>query len=370
MKKIGLIVNPIAGMGGRVGLKGTDGQETLAKAKELGASQEAPEKAKQALKELLPLKEDLLLLTAAGEMGESIGRELGFETSVLYHCENTCSGTDTINAAQRILEEKPDLLLFAGGDGTARDIYQGIGLEQGVVGIPAGVKIHSPVYANTPKDAGRLAKEYLEGKLTLLQDLEVVDIDEVSYREDRLITSLYGYLKVPVSNVLLQNKKAPTPLTQEASQRAIALDIIDNMAKDVAYIVGPGSTTQYVNKELGIPSTLLGVDVIRNRKLYLKDATEKDLLRITNEFESVLIMTPTGGQGYLFGRGNQQISGNVLKQINKENIRILATTDKIAKLKGKPLRIYTGDDEADQRIVGYYRIKTGYGMEMMYPVRT
>lgn len=356
-------------MGGKVGLKGTDGIYILDKAMRMGAAPEAPAKALKALEKLLPVKDRLLIVTCSGNMGQIQAENLGFRTNIVYWSKGPSTNSDdTKLGAKGIMEKGVDLLLFVGGDGTARDVYESVGNKQLALGIPAGVKIYSPVYANTPEKAGELALLYLTGKNITVKEEEVVDIDEEAFRNDMVRTQLYGYLKVPVDKKFMQNEKAPTPLSEEATQMAIALDIIDHMEKDLCYIIGPGTTTRAIMQALNLPYTLLGVDVVMNREIIKKDASERDLLYYASLYPSKLILTPTGGQGYLLGRGNQQISSEVVKKIRKENIIIVSTNNKIIELRGNPLLVYTGDKKTDEMLKGYYRVKTGYEMEMMYRV--
>lgn len=371
MKKLGFIVNPIAGMGGRVGLKGTDGKEILEKAIRLGASQEAPVKAMHALKKLESIRDSILVVTCSGSMGQNEAEQLGFNTKIILDSEEEKTTEEhTRKAAAKMAEEKVDLLLFVGGDGTARDIYNALGDNLVVLGVPAGVKIHSPVYANTPEKAGELALKYLKGEKVLVKEEEVVDIDEDAFREDMVSTKLYGYLKVPFEKSFMQNRKAPTPLSEEISQMTIALDVVDHMEEGTYYVIGPGSTTRAIMTTLGLPYTLLGVDIVLNKKVVQLDASEKGILHYIKDSPSKLIITPTGGQGYLIGRGNQQISSEVLKNIGRDNIIIISTNGKIIDLRGKPLIIYTGDEYVDKSLKGYYRVKIGYNNEVMYPVET
>lgn len=367
MKKLGLIINPIAGMGGRVGLKGTDGTNILDKAIKLGAFQEAPGKALRALEKLLPIKEELIIITCSGDMGENQVKKLGFTYKVVYTNKNiNTNREDTKEGIKKINEKEVDLILFVGGDGTARDIYESIGNKEVVLGIPAGVKIYSPVYGNTPEKAGELALLYLNKKNKNTIEEEVVDIDENSYRNNIFRTKLCGYLRIPVNKRFMQNKKAPTPLSDETIQKSIALDIVDNMEKDTYYIIGPGTTTKAIMKSLNLPYSLLGVDILINKEVVGLDLSEKQILTYISGRSSKLIITPTGGQGYLLGRGNQQISYKVITQIGKENIIIIATSNKIIELRGNPLLVYTGDKKTDKVLEGYYRVKVGYGMEKMY----
>jgi predicted polyphosphate/ATP-dependent NAD kinase len=368
MKTIGLIINPIAGMGGRVGLKGTDGSEILNKAIELGAIKEAPSKAIKAMEKLLPIKDELNVLTSSNDMGENQCKYLGFQYEVVYNSKDSSDYLDTLNAARIIEERGADLIIFVGGDGTARDIYKAVENRVIALGVPAGVKIHSPVYGSTPEFAGELALLYLtDGNLNLKEE-EVIDIDEEAFRNNQVRTRLFGYLKIPYKKELLQNKKAPTPLGEEATQKAIALDIIDNMKEEVYYLIGPGTTTRAIMDELGLSNSLLGVDIIRNKEIIKLDCNENDMLRILDNNQGKLIITPTGGQGYLLGRGNQQISPRVITRIGKENLIIVSTNSKIIELKGNPLLVYTGNDNIDRNLTGYYRIKIGYGSEIVYRV--
>jgi predicted polyphosphate/ATP-dependent NAD kinase len=260
------------------------------------------------------------------------------------------------------------MILFAGGDGTARNVFTAVETRVPVLGIPAGVKIHSPVYANSPKKAGQLALDYLlDTRLTLRLE-EVVDLDEAALRNGKMRTSLFGYLLVPYKRNFMQNKKAPTPLNDAEAQCAIGLDVIDHMEADVIYLIGPGTTTKAVLAALDLEGTLMGIDVVQNRQLIARDCNEKELLALIddrNAKSTRLILTPTGGQGYLLGRGNQQISPAVLKYIEKEHMIILATDSKLVQQNGNPFLLFTGDRETDLRLSGYYKVKTGYHSEVM-----
>ena len=368
MKTIGLIINPVAGMGGRAGLKGTDGSDILKKAIQMGASKEAPVKAAAALKKLLPIKDELLILTASGDMGEDQCRLLDFNYEVIHKTGPETFSDDTVKAAEEMEQRGAELIIFAGGDGTARDIFEAVGDRVAVLGIPAGVKIHSPVYGNTPKSAGELVLKFLKDGNLQIKLEEVVDIDEDAYRNDQVMTKLCGYLKVPYKRELLQNKKAPTPLSEEESQKAIALDITDKMIEGVYYIIGPGTTTAHIMDVLNLPNTLLGVDIVRDKALVRSDCGEKDMLEVIGGEGGKLVITPTGGQGYLLGRGNQQISHRVLQIIGRDNIIIIAPDTKIIGLRGYPLLIDTGDERTDKSFSGYYRIKVGYGSDIIYKV--
>ena len=270
------------------------------------------------------------------------------------------AGSDTIALGKRLLNEQADLLLFAGGDGTARDIYQAVGTELVCVGIPAGVKIHSPVYAKNPGAAGKLAAMWMSGRIKRYEEKEVLDIDEDAYRSGHINTALYGYLKIPAERALTQNRKAPTPLSDEAAIESIAYEVTDHMEPDVVYLVGAGTTTRGVMKKLGLPNTLIGVDVVENGKVLENDAYGERILSHIRGKRAKLILTVTGGQGFLFGRGNQQLTPEVIRTVGKENLIILATSSKLAELRGNPLLVDTGDDALNEELCGYYRVITGY----------
>lgn len=366
MKKLGLLINPVAGMGGSVGLKGTD--HMVEEAIRRGAKPRANGRVRQALKELLEIKNELEIVTCPGDMGEDTAKSMGFRTTVLHTGGRRSlkdlfdsSRTDTIVLSNAMEEAGVDLLLFAGGDGTARDIYEGVGTELPALGIPAGVKIHSPVYAKNPQSAGDLAKLWLTGKVTKTAEQEVLDIDEELYRQEIINTRLYGYLSVPLEHVFTQNRKAPTPLSETASIESIAHEIVEHMEEDTYYLIGAGTTTRGVMQMLGLKNTLIGVDLIRNKELMANDIYGDKILDFIKGKKTKLIVTVTGGQGFLFGRGNQQITPEVIREIGKENIIILATKAKIAEFHHQPFLVDTPDEELNKELCGYYRVITAYG---------
>ncbi len=368
MKKLGLIVNPIAGMGGRVALKGTDGREVVARARRMGAVPESPRRAIEALERLVGLRGQVEVVTYPQEMGEEEARRCGFEPQVIGSIRpGETTAEDTRRAAREMLALGVDLVLFAGGDGTARDIYDAVGEEVTVLGIPAGVKIHSAVYARNPRLAGDLAALYLQGKATV-REAEVMDIDEEAFREGRVTARLYGYLRIPYQRRYVQGLKAGSSPGEESALQAIALAIIDGMEDDFLYVVGPGTSTRPIMQMLGLEYTLLGVDVVHKKQLVGKDLAEGQLLELLEGRRAKLIITPIGGQGYLFGRGNQQLSPRVIREVGKENIIVIATREKINSLRGQPFLVDTGDAEVDRMLSGYVRVLTGYDDWIMYRV--
>ncbi|NMA85840.1 MAG: ATP-NAD kinase family protein [Tissierellia bacterium] len=367
--KLGFIVNPIAGMGGKVGLKGTDGEEVLKKALELGAEPEAPIKAKKALEVLVPIKDKLEIYTYPNNMGEDMAEELGFSIKVLGEKKTNTSPDDTEKAVAEMLEENVELILFAGGDGTARNVYNIVGDKIPVMGIPAGVKIHSGVYANHPKAAGEVALKFLEGELLNIKEVEVMDIDEDAFRSGQVVAKLFGYMKVPFEPELVQNQKSGGVEGEESALDGISDKIIEDMEDDIFYIIGSGTSTRPIMEKLNLPNTLLGIDIIKNKKLIASDVNEKEILEYIGDNKAKIIVTVIGGQGYILGRGNQQLSANVIRKVGKENIQIIATKRKLMDLGRKPLLVDTGDEEVNKMFNGYMKVRTSYTEEVVHMVR-
>ena len=367
--KLGFIVNPIAGMGGKVGLKGTDGEEVLKKALELGAKPESPIKAKKALEALTPIKDQLELYTCPDNMGENMANELGFDTRVIGETKAKTSSKDTEKAVSQMLDKGIELLLFAGGDGTARNIYNVIGDKIPVIGIPAGVKIHSGVYANHPRAAGEVAFKYLQGELTNVKEVEVMDIDEDAFRDGQVVAKLFGYMKVPFEPELIQNQKSGGIEGEESALDGISDKIIENMEEDIYYIIGSGTSTRPIMEKLGLPNTLLGIDIIKNKELIASDVNEREILEYIGDNKAKIIVTVIGGQGYILGRGNQQLSAEVIKKVGKENIQIIATKRKLMELGRRPLLVDTGNEEVNNMFGGYMKIRTSYTEEVVHMVK-
>lgn len=367
MKKLGLIVNPIAGMGGRVGLKGTDGPDILKRALALGAKPQAQDRTREALEQLAPLMDSIQILTYPGQMGEVAARQSGFSPAIVGALDSSAtSAEDTRKAAKEIKAAGADLLLFVGGDGTARDICESVGESIVALGVPAGVKIHSAVFASNPHKAGELASLSLINQLNDVCEAEVMDIDEGLYRRDILSTKLYGYLKIPYKRQYLQGAKAGSLESEKYAQEAVAAEVVENMADDFLYIIGPGTTTRAVMRRLHLEGSLLGVDLIYKKKLIGKDLNEAQLLAHIKQRKVKAVLAPIGGQGYVLGRGNQQLSPEVIELIGKENIILVATKHKIHALCGRPLLVDTGDREIDRLMKDYFRVITGYREAIIY----
>ena len=368
-KRLGLIINPKAGLGGSVGLKGSDGETIQKQALALGAIPKALGRTIEALRSLETLQNQIKVVTYPGEMGADAAVACGFTPVVIGAIKaGKTTAADTCKAAREMAELGVDLLLFAGGDGTARDVYRAIGMTVPALGIPAGVKIHSAVYGTNPRNAGELVALYLQGRITRLREAEVMDIDEDAIRAGIVSAKLYGYLKIPFLRKYVQNLKSPSSPGEQYSVDAIACHIIDQMQDDWLYILGPGTTTRAITARLGLDKTLIGVDVVMNRKMFAMDVNESQLLKLLAGRKVKIIITPIGGQGYLFGRGNQQISAEVIRQVGKENIIVIGTLEKIISLGSQPFLVDTGCPEVDEMLKGYIKVLTAYNEYIVYRI--
>jgi predicted polyphosphate/ATP-dependent NAD kinase len=373
-RRVGLIVNPLAGIGGRVGLKGSDGTAIVERALALGAVPAAGARAAETLSHLRDLASVLDLGTYPAEMGAEIARETGFEPAVLGSLDGTGSGgrttgEDTRRAALDLREWGAELIVFAGGDGTARDLTTSVAATVPVIGIPAGVKIHSGVFAVSPRHAADVIGEFLAGRARL-EEREVLDIDEDLFRAGIVAPRLYGYLTVPCVRDLVQRAKSASR-SDPSTARGVAFGVLGEMERDrdAYFILGPGSTVKAVGDELQVDKTLLGVDLYHDGRLIGTDLNESQLLAAIEGRHAKIVVTVIGGQGYIFGRGNQQLSPKVIQAVGRDNIMVIATLDKLHAL-GGPLRVDTGDPECDQLLAGYFRVITGERERAIWQVRS
>lgn len=367
--RIGLIVNPLAGIGGAVGLKGSDGDAIVAQALALGAQKRAAERVAITLEHLLPVQDFIQWFTWGGEMGEQCLRDGGFAPQVLGQPGDAHStADDTVAAARTLRDAGVDLLLFAGGDGTARDIVRAVGTSVPALGIPAGVKIHSGVYAVHAKGAADIILQMIRGELVSVTEGEVRDIDEEAFRQGRVQARHFGELKVPAEGRYLQHVKCGGREVEALVLEEIAAQIADHLEADVLYIVGPGTTTKAIFDYLALPKTLLGVDLLLNGTVVQADATEQQILEWQQRFPSSIIVTLIGGQGHVFGRGNHQISPPVIEKAGIGNIHIVATKSKLKELEGRPLLVDTWSEVLNQRLSCFMPVITGFDDVVLYPV--
>lgn len=372
MKNIGLIVNPLAGMGGPAGMKGSDRAECVIRARELGIKPIAYGRAEDVLVRLKSGDTaEFRLYTAPGEMGEEEAKQAGYSPVVIGEIEGgNTSAEDTKRIAKLMVEQKLDLLVFVGGDGTARDVCEAIGTDIPAMGIPSGVKMHSAVFTLHMAAAAQVLSEFINKGAVEDEMREVMDLDEEAYTGGRVSAKLYGYLRVPHVRRLFQSLKAGGGTGNGGDSRAIAGNIFDRMKKETeyTYLIGAGSTTMAVKNALGIDGTLLGVDVVKDGRLMEKDVCSCQLEEIAKRDKIKIIVTPIGGQGFIFGRGNQQFSPGVIRAAGRQNIMVICTPGKLTALEGQPLLVDTGSEETDKMLHGYMRLITGRKDETVYRI--
>ena len=353
MCTIGFVINPIAGMGGRVGLKGTDG--LYEEAMRRGAKKIAGYRASKFLKEIKD--ENVMLLTASGEMGEDAIKNFHFKYSVVYEAPQITSAEDTKNACLKFLNSGAELIVFVGGDGTARDVVSVVDSKLPVLGVPSGVKMYSSVFCVKPDKCGEIIKKFIRNEVKF-RDAEVLDINEEAYRKNHLEIKLYGFARVPYIQDYIQNSKSEYyGEEEEEDKEAIAEFFAENVESGVLYFLGAGTTIKKIADKLNVEKTLLGVDAYYNGKIIARDLDEKGILNLLEKYpRAKLVVTPIGSQGFVFGRGNQQISEKVIKRIGKENIIIVATPTKIRDI--EKLRFDLNNCEF---LKGYHKVLVGYG---------
>lgn len=367
--KIGFLINPVAGMGGKVALKGTDGEDILRRAIELGAIPAANVRSRAAVAEFVSVAAGHEFYAPAGEMGGEVLSQNGICPIIIFQPSEKTTSDDTKESVSLMLEARVEAIVFAGGDGTARDVCSVVGEKVPVIGIPAGVKIHSAVYAKRPKDSGILVKNLLLGRVKRFASAEVMDLDEDAFRKNIINARLYGYMKVPDDREFMQDRKSGSSGSDEIESMDIAAYVVKNMRADEIYLIGSGTTTYSIFRVLGINSgTLLGVDAVLNGKSAGKDLTEGEIKSILSKLKREkrhLVITIIGGQGHIFGRGNQQLSPDVIRMIPKENITVIANSSKMSALFGKNLIADTGDTTLDEELEGYIPVITSFGKKIM-----
>ena len=356
--RIGFLVNPIAGMGGSVGLKGTEGRETRDEAFRRGAVKSSPLKSSSALTSVRQRELEIEWLTCAGEMGRDELEACGLSSQVIYESRKESSGQDTVAAVKKFVEAKADLVVFAGGDGTARDVLEAADKEVPILGIPTGVKMQSAVFLNRPEDLGDTLMTFVGSRVT--KEAEVLDVNEEAFRKGIVDAKLYGIALVPDDASHLQSSKMSYHSgTADDEAAEIGQYIADTMEEGVLYIVGPGSTTAAIAKAIGQEKTLLGTDAYLNKNRVVCDGGEVELVRALDEGKRArIVVSPIGAQGFFFGRGNQQISAKVIRQIGTKNIIIVSTPTKLRSTRS--LRVDTGDGELDRLLRGRVKVVTGY----------
>ena len=378
-RRIGFVVNPIAGMGGRVGLKGTD--DVVARAIERGAVASAGVRAGEMLRALRDLLQrpadgdlDLAWLTCGGAMGADVLRGAGFGPVEVVHEPGAApTGVDTRRAVRAFVEAGVELVVFCGGDGTARDVCAEVRRRVPVLGVPAGVKMYSGVFGVSPARTAEILHAHLEGRLGVIE-AEVLDVDEAAFREGRLDVRLHDTALTPHEPTLVQSAKQVISEPTEGTAKAEIAEHVCVVMQDepaVLHLLGPGSTLAAIAERAGVEKSLLGVDAVRGGRVVGRDLSERELLALLDENgsgEVRLVLSPIGAQGFVLGRGNQQLSAEVVRRIDRERIVVVATPMKLARTAA--LRLDTGDRALDAELArdGYLPVVTGYHLRRLVPV--
>ncbi len=382
MHRVGLVVNPIAGMGGRVGLKGTDG--VLEEAISLGAEPHASHRAVLMLKRFmaacdgLPGAPDVRWIVSSGEMGMDAIEEAGIplDECEVVHVARSDDGTtaeDTIRACQAIEEAGVEVLLFCGGDGTARDVLRAVDQRVPFLGVPAGVKMHSGVFAVTPAGAAETLLDFLQGKLDVAE-ADVIDLDEERYRDGEWDLQMFGTANTPYEPSLIQGGKVMVHMASEQGLLEDIAECIEEYIKEgpeTLWILGPGGTLRFIGEWLGIDKTLLGVDAVAGGEQVGKDLNEEGLLELLERYDDArVVVSPIGAQGFFLGRGNLQLSPEVVRRVGVDGFEIVSTPAKLART--PMLRVDTGDAQVNQAFFdrGHMGVLIGYKTRKLIPLQT
>jgi predicted polyphosphate/ATP-dependent NAD kinase len=366
--ELGLVVNPLAGLGGPLALKGSDGPH-LPLPVAPGTLSHAERRAGVALRELSLGCPEVEVVTYPGRMGELATDAAGLSARIVGRLPSGgTSGRDTRWAIRELIGVGVDLILFAGGDGTAVDVLQAASDSLVALGVPAGVKMHSGVFGITPSHAGAAGAAFLNSDRRRTSDAEIVDLDEEAARAGVVLPRLRGVLRTPADRARIQATKTRSSIADVDALDAAAHMIATRMAPGRMYILGPGTSTRAVSQALGLAHTLLGVDVVRDRRLVALDVDAVQLDKLLEQHVPTLVLSPLGGQGFLIGRGNQQISANCLRRVGLRGILVIATEAKLADLGGRPLLVDSGDAALDELLRGYARVVTGASSFGVYPV--
>nr|WP_326183710.1 ATP-NAD kinase family protein [uncultured Oscillibacter sp.] len=374
MKRIGVLVNPLAGIGGPAGMKGSDRPEALARARELGVAFRSAGRTTEVFEKVrAQFDGEVEIFAAPGDMGANELSQAGFQPKVVGSIGPETTAEDTERIARELTAAGVELLVFAGGDGTARNVLHAVGLDTLAFGIPTGVKMHSSVFALHPSAAAQMIVQFLRGRTMGSRQEEVVDLDEEQYVSGRVETTLYGLMRVPAAPGLLQSMKSGRGTSDTEAVGAIGQQVADMIRRDTGacYAVGAGTTTAAVKRMLegeDAPVTLLGVDVYTGGKCLLRDANALELEALSQTRSMKIVISPIGGQGYLFGRGNQQFAPAVLRKVGREAVTVICSPGKLSALRQKPFLVDTGDEALDAELRGYIRVRVGFDQEVVYKV--
>ena len=376
VSKIGFIINPIAGMGGRVGLKGTDG--VYEEAVKLGAKPIAAKKAQDMLTEFISIvskNENIMWFTCTGKMGSSELQKAGISNfKIIYkHGGEITSSADTKKVCKKFMSLNVDLIVFCGGDGTASDIFEIVDKKIPLLGIPSGVKMHSGVFGINTKATAKILHQFVQNSLTV-GDVEIMDLDEDLYRTGEWKIKLIGIAKGIIEPTYIQvGKSYYESISDDEIKDELSEHIADDIEKnnDFLYLFGSGGTIDYIARKLNLENTLLGIDAVYRKKIVGKDLNEKNILDLLKKYKKIkLLLSPIGAQGFILGRGNLQLSPPVITKIGIDNIIIISTPSKL--LRTPVIRVDTGDKALDHKFVEYeyLLVVIGYHLSRVVKIQT
>lgn len=354
--RVGLLVNPVAGLGGPGAYKGSDRwQDALAH----GYAPTAPQRAQR----FVSLVGDRVQWwTAPGAMGADFLRPPGPGATVVLPGEafpfGTTNGNDTARAAIALRDAGIHLLVFLGGDGTAADVSRAVGESVPCLGVPAGVKITSAVYTHDVAEAAWLVSHLDPGFETAVRD--VTDLDEAAYRAGHVDVELMGLLRVPLSPAVQQGKVATA---SETPLEPLVEQVLQEWDPDALSFVGAGSVCTAVKRQFWGEPTLLGVDAIQGNRVVARDLDDRRIAEMVGAQLAKggrvrIVLSTIGGQGMLLGRGTQVFRPDILRLVGWDNLRVVAPPEKLLGLKG--LHIDTGDPELDATAPTHIRVTTGW----------
>ena len=371
--RLGLIINPYAGVGGPAALKGSDHKNAMKFALERGVQPKALERVKQMLLSIESDITQIQIITASGAMGADACHYLSnVSVQIVFQTPSNTSAEHTQLAAKRIQQENVDLLVFVGGDGTARDIFTAIGSDQTVLGLPAGVKMHSAVFAVTPRAVASVIDSMISHKLVAARMAEVRDIDEEAFSKGLVKTRYFGEMQIPDDQLLVQTVKCSGLLDDEIMLDELCAFLVEtiDLEADALYILGSGGTLKHLKETLGIDSpTLLGVDVWYQGRILYHDIHEQKLFELIQDYPKVkILLSVIGGQGVVLGRGNQQISSRIIEHVGIQSLQFISTQAKLLALGGRALSVDSGDDALNKRLAGFHKIICGYDDFVLYEI--
>lgn len=373
--RAGFLVNPFAGIGGEAALKGSDGEQVRAEALAYaGQKLRAPQRAGRFLNALGDCLPGIRWVCGGGAMGENLLKEQGVISMQVIpvggggNCQT--SAVDTKRVAAAFLAEGVDLVLFVGGDGTARDLLDAVGQAVPALGVPAGVKMQSGVFAIAPESAAQIVRAVMETELPTVSLRDVRDIDEAALREGRVRSCFYGQMRVPAEPTYLQHLKQGSCEDEGLVLDEIAAHLTEVMQEEGRMmLVGPGRTLAHWVEGMGLPKTLVGFDAIRNGVCLQSDLTARDVLELQAEHPNLLlVISPTGSQGALIGRGNQQLTPEFLHKLPRGQWLVVASKRKLESFHHLPMIVDSNDVALDRALCGLYPVVTAYHHQVLYPV--